>query len=460
MIHPLSVLLLSVLLSACSFSRPAVITEPPQGLPTRFSLPSESRDQEFPWWQALNSIELNHLMEQGVQGNFTIRDAWARLDQTRFEAVKAGAARFPQVDLGVSGSRFEIKNRGRQQGETEWSLGVAASYELDLWGRIAAGRESAILRAEASHEDLQAAVVTVTGEIARQWVQLIAAKRQQEVLEQQLVLQQELLKLIKWRFVQGRSSALDIYQQQQAIEKIDAALIPVVSDWQLGKRRLALLLGQADLDETLVRQQEFPAISTIPALGLPIDLLSSRPDVRAASLRLRDAEWTEIEARADRLPAVKLTASHTYSSENPGSLFDNWLLNLVGNLATPLIDGRRRQAEVGRTGAVVDQRLVLYGETVINAVKEVEDSLVQEDHYRLLEASLQKQLRLSQQTLREARNRYLSGTSDFLNVLQEELNTLQLRQNLIAARENMIIARITLHKALGGSWVANYLQEQ
>jgi outer membrane protein TolC len=168
-------------------------------------------------------------------------------------------------------------------------------------------------------------------------------------------------------------------------------------------------------------------------------------------------EWAVAAAKADRLPALKLTASHTFRDEKISAVFDNWLLNLAANLTGPIFDGRRRRAEVERTRAIADERIATYGQTVFTAIKEVEDGLADEKQQAATLQSLGKQLELSKKTVREATRRYLNGSSDFLNVLREQLNILRIEQNFIITQEEMIVARIELYKALGGSWIDEYL---
>ncbi len=255
----------------------------------------------------------------------------------------------------------------------------------------------------------------------------------------------------------AKSTALDIYQQQQSIEQIEAALIPLTSREKNIQRQMALLLGKSSIDADRVNYGLFPEIPEIPAIGLPADLLADRPDIRAAGLRLKSAQWEIAAAKADRLPALKLTASQTYSSDEFSSLFDNWIRNLAGNLTGPIFDGRKRRMEVERTKAIVDERLATYGKNVFTAIKEVEDALEDEQQNNKTLDSLMRRLVLSEKTMREAKTRYLNGNSDFINILREQLNILLIQQNIIQSREEMLIARIKLYKALGGSWVDNYV---
>jgi len=429
------------------------------GLPSHFSMYSEHGEQGEAWWKNFNSEELNGLMQEALTNNFSIREAAARLTQASSVARKTGAGKFPELSAQAGATRSEYSSEGEDRLSTEeWSLGLAASFELDLWGRVRSETTSSELLAAASAEDMRAAMITVSGQIAENWISLVANRQQQELLTSELELQQQLLELIKLRFPLAKSTALDIYQQEQAIEQIKAALIPLASQEGVLKRQLALLVGKSALAEEMLDQEAFPAIGRIPAVGLPADLLASRPDIRAAGFKLKSADWEVSAAKADRLPALKLTASHTYLAQETSAIFDNWLLNLAANLTGPVFDAGRRRAEVVRTKALAEERLVTYANTVFIAIKEVEDALADESRYEQSLTSLKRQLAISEKTIREARRRYLNGSSDFLNVLREELNIQQVRQDIIATEENKLVARTRLYRALGGSWMDSYLE--
>jgi NodT family efflux transporter outer membrane factor (OMF) lipoprotein len=453
----LAFILFAVTISGCAVFKPGDFDNEPDGFPSQFSMYSEKNESAALWWNSFNSEELNSLMDKAIKKNFSIQEAWARLAQSRYAALKAGADQFPDLSVTAGGSRLGAKTKGLSRIDTdEWSLGFTTFYEVDLWGRVRAEKTSSHLLADASEQDLKSAVMTVTGKIAENWINLISLNKQQELFTKQLELQNKLLQIIQLRFTLAKSTALDIYQQQQSIEKIKAALIPLQSNLEITKRQLALLAGKVALDDTALIQKSYPKIGEIPAIGLPADLLAARPDIRAAGLRLKSAQWEIAAAKADRLPALRLTASHTYLAEETRSIFDNWLLNLAANMTGPILDGGRRRMEVARTKAIVDERLATYSKIVFTAVKEVEDAMTEEDRYARTIESLKRQHALSENSIREARTRYLTGNSDFLNVLREELNMIQVQQDIITAEEKMIIARIQLYKALGGSWIDTY----
>ncbi len=471
-ICPALALILLFFGSGCSPFAPEAGLPLPAGIPREFEGEEKAKDADAfimysrsdiktgKWWNGFESRELNNLIDGAINGNFSVKEARARMLQARYQAVKAGAAAYPQGSLEAGLAHIEQENEALLANSLdEWSFGLTAGYELDLWGRIQAVIRGEEIGIQASREDLKTAMMSITGQVTESWIQLISLRKQQDLFKRQLRLQKQLLQLITKRFPLARSTALDIYQQQQAIERIEEALIPLKSREKILKRRIALLLGKSSLEDSKLTADNFPILSDIPRPGLPADLLAARPDIIAAGLRLKAAEWEIAAARADRLPALQLTASHTYSSDQLDSIFDSWLTNLAANLAGPVFDGGRRRAEVARARAEAEERLAVYYRTVFAAVKEVEDALTEEKRYRDTIESLEEQLDLAEKTIREARSRYLNAGGDFLNVLREELNILQVKQDLITAREDMIISRIQLHLALGGDWVDAYAAE-
>ena len=259
--------------------------------------------------------------------------------------------------------------------------------------------------------------------------------------------------LVERRFEKGIVSAVVVYQQRAVVGSGEAEIRRVEAAEQLQRHELALLLGTPAGSPMEIRQTDLPLPAELPALGLPVDLLAARPDVRAAGLRLETADWQVAEARANRLPALRLTAGASYSAGELDLLFDNWLLNLAANLTAPLFDGGRRAAAVDRQEAVAAENLARYRETVLIAVKEVEDALVREAKQREHLAGLQRQIDVSGKALEQAVERYRKGLNDYLPVLTQLSSTQRLARNLITQQAALIRYRITLHRALGGDWI-------
>lgn len=249
-------------------------------------------------------------------------------------------------------------------------------------------------------------------------------------------------------------SALDVYQQKQAVESVRAKIPLVEAKTQLLMHELAVLLGRPPRADLGLAQVEIPILGPFPAVGLPADLLAYRPDVRAAGVRLKSAQWQVSAARANRLPALRLMADAQYGRSDLDLFFDTWVLTLAANLTAPIFDGGRRAAEVDRTRARVDENLWAYRRTVLTAVKEVEDVMVSETRQREHIKWLKAVNATAQKGLEEAIGRYRNGLSDYLPVITQLLSFQDLERNLISQQEQLVLFRIGLHRALGGRWLA------
>ncbi|MEJ2640001.1 MAG: efflux transporter outer membrane subunit [Desulfosarcinaceae bacterium] len=444
---------LSLVFSACAPFTPELRKSPEGPLPKTFSLfggPAATSDR---WWQSFASSELDAFVDAALGENLSLKAAWARLEQAGALARESAADQWPEVDAlaGAGVSRRHTKGAGTTDIE-DYSLGLGASYEVDLWGRVRAARTADALGAAASREDLNAAAMTLAASVVEHWVDIIASRRQLGLLQKQLEVDRTFLELVELRFENGIVSALDVYQQRQVVAEVEAEIPLVEASEQLLRHELALLLGRPPGASLEIRATELPLPPALPFLGLPADLLANRPDVRAAGLRLRATDWQVAEARANRLPSLRLTAGVSYGADELDLLFDNWLLNLAANLTAPLVEGGRRAAAVERQKAVADENLARYRETVLTALKEVEDALVRESKQREHLDGLQRQIEVAKKALDEAVERYRKGLNDYLPVLTQLGSTQRLARDLITQQATLIRYRIALHRALGGHW--------
>lgn len=420
-------------------------------LPEKFSLYSESgMDVTNRWWENFQSLELNALVEEALADSPSIQQAWARLAQAEAVAKKKGAARWPSLTANALGSTRQ--NMNTRASTESYSLGLTASYELDLWGRVKSASEAAALDREVSREQLNTAAMTLASQTALRWSGIVSQQLQTELLRKQLEANKTSLELVELRFRKSQSTALDVYQQRQTVAGTEARIPKAEMREQLLRNELAALLGRSDFQTLEISAEKLPRVGNPPAIGIPADVLANRPDVRAAGLRLRSADWSVKAARADRLPSIRLSASGEYASAEFADLFDDWYSTLIGSVTGPIFEGGRRKAEVKRTRAVVDERLAAYRETVLNAMKEVEGALISEQKQQDYLAALDRNLALSRSSYDEALNRYRNGLSEYLPVLVELVQLQTLERDRIAAQVDLLQYRINLYRALGGSW--------
>ncbi len=443
---------------SCSPFRPQVRKSPEGSLPKTFSLYTPQAERPDKWWEEFNDRELNALVDRALSGSLTLKEAWARLNQTRAMAVQAGSSLYPDLTANAGGfyGRQKTDTGSRQGGTTgrikDHSLGLSTNYELDLWGRIRSEREAAELEATATREDLNAASMTLAAEVTERWTNIISQRMQKRLLQKQLETNMTYMELVELRFRKSMVSALDVYQQRQVVEKIKAEIPLVEAREQLLLHELALLLGNLPRTPLEINRDELPSLSGIPVTGLPADLLAKRPDVRASGLRLRSADWQVAAARAARLPAISLAATAGYGANQLDLLFNNWILKLAGSLTAPIFDGNRRKAEVDRTRAVAGENLALYRETVLTAVKEVEDALISEHKQREHIEALELQMAAAKSALDQAMLRYRKGVDNYLPVLTQLVTVQGLERDLIQRQTELVIYRVSLYRALGGTW--------
>ena len=439
-------------LGACSVNTQTF--HPPTPLPEKFS-PSGQQPLLDKWWLNFNDNKLNTLIDLALEQNPDLLASYDRLAQAKAIAKKAGAELVPSVNL-ESGSSRSFENASNQTTRTfdDWSLGLAAAYELDLWGRIRANTAAAELDVQASEQDIQSAAISLSAEIASAWYFLTEQRKQLELLSQQIKVNEQYADLVYVRFKGGQATAADVFQQRQLLEGVIGDRFTVRANITVLENQLSILTGQPPGSLKLQPDADFPRLLELPDTGLPSELILRRPDLRKAYYRIQAADLRVAAAIADRFPKISLSAGIGTSAPDLQSFFNNWMATLAGNLLLPVIDGNRRLAEVERNQALTAEALNLYGQRILQALKEVENALAQEKQQALRLESLKKQLQYLNAANENIGIRSAYGAFDFLRMLST-LNSLQTSQRTrIRAERELIEFRINLYRSLAGGWLS------
>jgi NodT family efflux transporter outer membrane factor (OMF) lipoprotein len=409
------------------------------------------------WWRDFRSPELNNVIEEGLQAAPDIRIALARLDQARAMAAKTGSGLWPSLSIGADASRtVNGYDAGGQVNTTAYGLGLAASYELDLWGRIGSLHQADLLEVSASADDVRTAALTVSGEIAETWISLCSTRQQLAILEAQQRTNNEILSTLELRFANSLASALDVLQQREAIAQTNTRIAPLQAEALGLENRLNLLTGKPPGSNQLSAADTLPQPLPFPVVGIPADLLRDRPDIRAGWNRLLEAGWDVAASKADRLPALRLTGAFEYNGEALHRVLDNWLARLALGLTLPIIDGGSRAAEVRRQKAVAAERLATYEKTVLTALSEVDSAVHFLRKRQELRDALLIQRQAVEQTLSSARIRYQNGVVTYDIVLNLLLKLQQLERTVIQEEAALLINQAGLCRALGRGWQSAY----
>jgi NodT family efflux transporter outer membrane factor (OMF) lipoprotein len=452
----LAVLILPLTVSSCVMPGP---NKPlPVSVPEAFSDTGVATVSER-WWEAFGDSELNRVVEDALRENFTISAAWDRLEQARATARKSGAALWPSVD-GSAGAERQVL-RSSQTGRdyaSDFSLGLTAGYEVDLWGRIGAARDAAVLDAEATAEDLKTARLTISVAVVDAWFRTLEYRMRLGLVDKQVATNEKFLEIIERQFRSGQAAITDVLQQRQVLEARRGGRELILATLKTTENELAVLLGRMPGRGSVVENGRglpspgmgFPKVPELPATGVPAEVLKRRPDVRAAELRLASANRDAAVAMAERFPKLRLGLTAQTSDEDVRDLFDNWLANVAADLTAPLFDAGLRKAEVERTRAVYMEQLHTYAQVVLEAVQEVEDALETERRQAAYAASLERQLELSGQALEQTLERYTKGSMSFTRYLTALLDFQTLELDMVSARRSVLSARVSLYRALAG----------
>jgi NodT family efflux transporter outer membrane factor (OMF) lipoprotein len=442
---------------------------PPVEVPEAYAQVGGTVDAADRWWEEFDDPELETLVANVLDDNLELRQAWARLEQAHALDKIARAGWFPSVraEAGVNHQRqnfnfgddfatpavpgfdFEFPENAVITG---YPLQLAASYEIDLWGRVRHGKKAAAQDVLQRRDEVEAQATTLAGEVADTWFRLLEVRARKDVLEKQVTSTEEYLDGLEYRFERGLASAADVQRLQGQVAARRRALVSVEPEERTLSHRLALLVGEAPGKAPLHPDRtELAKPPPLPRVGPPSTLIAARPDVRAAFRRVLAADHRVGVAIADRFPRLSLSASTGFQGRNDG-LFTNWIYSLSANLTQPIFEGGRRKAEVERTRAVVEEAVAAYGQAVLRAVVEVEDALARANNQAKVIEQLELEKVTAAQTLDRSTADYLAGLADYLAVLDalRSLHALELEE--VSARAREVQVRVQLYRALGGRW--------
>ena len=449
-------------LPACSLH--TIERDPPPPLaapiPERFSeLEADGDAQVERWWTQFGDAELDTLVNHALSDNLDLRRALARIHQAEALARTAGAVQLPTLNAnaGVSGARNVFNIGGpigvRSNEAANYTLGVSAAWELDLFNRLGHTADAADLDLAATREDKNALAMSLAARVTELYLQAVGERALIDLLLAQEASAKKLVELVELRFGQGLAAISDVYAQRQLLSTLTAQRPLAEARLQLAKHQLATLVGRPPSALSLADVRTLPPVPAAPKTGLPAEVLNRRPDVRAALLRVTAADHRVGAAIAAQYPSLNLSASTGFQAPDLFEIFEYWVWNMAANLVAPLFDGGRRSAEVERTRAVLEDLVLAYGQATLTALTEVESALAQEARQRDHVERLEEQLQLAKLAYTETEVRYANGLSTYLEVLSAQRVLQQSEQSMLQARRQHLGFRVQLHRALGGTWM-------
>jgi len=447
-----------LLLGGCEAMDPVDTELADAGLnvPAQWSSVPDSPSVRQAWLSDFAQSPLPALVEEAVNVNYDLRAAAARVAQARARARIVGANQQPQIDAGLGVSRSGLSTGGgRRLTVDSFNATVAASWEIDVWGRLANDTLAASRDADAVSADFDAARLSLAAGVAQAWFDAIESELQVALAEETVRNFRDNLEIVSEGFRIGLSNALDVRLERANLAGAKSALEASRLARDRAVRALEVLLGRYPAGELAIATS-LPAIETEVPAGLPAEILMRRPDVRAAVLRLEASDERLNSARKNRLPDIRLTADGGVSSNALRDLldFDALIWGIAADLALPIFQGGRLDAERELARAEVEEVLADYAQVVLVAFREVEVALTAEGYLARQESALRVAASESEEAELLALERYRSGLVEIITWLEARRRAFNAKSALIAVSNLRLQNRIALYLALGGDFTA------
>ncbi|PKM36766.1 MAG: transporter [Gammaproteobacteria bacterium HGW-Gammaproteobacteria-10] len=446
-------LVLSVLLSACLSAPERDAESLAPELPSAWSSPASADTTPLRWLNEFGDAELDALVHEALANNFDLKSASARVTAAAEQARIDGAGFWPQLSFAPGYERAQVRSAGF--GSTEFGAFQALfdlNWELDVWGRIRAFRNAAVLEAEATEADLHAARLSLAARAAQSYFELAEAKLQAQVAEQSIKDRKTLVDLVRGRFARGLARGLDLRLALTDLANAEAQLARARDRVQSVTRRFEVLLGRYPFGREF-ESARLPEPPAALSAGLPSELLARRPDLIAAFERLQAADARLESADKALLPRIALTATGGTRSPALTELVDPRAVawNAAIGLLQPLFTGGRLTGEIRRNEALVDEALNDYKNTALEAFREVEQALAAEEWLRQQETALREAVEQTEASQSLAVYSYRHGFIEILTLLDSYRSTLNAQSAHLEVKRQLLGNRIALYLALGGS---------
>jgi NodT family efflux transporter outer membrane factor (OMF) lipoprotein len=412
------------------------------------------------WWTTLDDPVLSGLIEQSVSNNLDLKQAVAKVREARARRGIVQAGLFPVLDASGSATRSKSsENSGSGATRSFYSAGFDAGWELDIFGGVRRAVEAADADLAASRENMRDVMVTLTAEVALNYLDVRTTQKRLAVTEQNLAIQQEAYDFIWFRFQAGLSNELELQQARYNLESTGAQIPALRSNLEGAKNRLAVLTGMVPggVHALLAETGQIPVVPPSVAVGVPAETLRQRPDIRQAERNLAAQTARIGVATADLYPKFRLLGSIGLESLKSSELLKSASLawSISPGVSWNVFDAGAIRQNIEVQSAIQEQYLLAYEASVLGALEEVENSLTAYAEEQLRRERLAVAVDAARQAVTLSSQEYLAGLVDFTTVLDAQRSLLSFEEQLAISEGTVTSDLVRLYKALGGGWSAS-----
>ena len=461
-----TIFIAALLITGCTTTTDDALKRVISDIPEAWSYESDTlgKHPTF-WWQNFRDAQLNQAIGEALESNPNLQAAGTRLQAAWSQARISEAELFPQIGLssGLSTSQMNMAQFGvrlpnipAKFNSQRHNLTLGAQWELDLWGRVRAGKRAARANALSQAADFAGSRHSLAGQLAKAWMLSIESRQQLLLANSTVNTYETTVERIRARFEQGVRSSLDLRLAAASLAAAKANVAERITSANQATRQLEVLLGKVPSNQLEVPSKLPSMPSTIP-VGIPAEILSRRPDIVAAEQDLRAAGANVQKAKANLYPQISLTTSTGTSTSELSNLVsgDSLIWNIGANIMQPLFQGGRLRQNVKIKQANLKTAEYNFRSTFILALSEVENALDAEVQLAIMEASLEEANEQSKAAANIAQERYDQGLENIITLLEARRRSIEAESRWWSIRRQRIDNRINLHLALGGGFEPN-----
>ncbi|WP_442499535.1 efflux transporter outer membrane subunit [Methylobacter sp. sgz302048] len=470
--YPLAISFLAVIINGCA-SLDTNLSIPEKAIPASFQNQKNTATTiaDINWRQYFTDPLLVKLIDTAVANNLDLQMALQRIEVSRSSVKLANGALLPKVDLSIGGGvqkfgLYTMDGAGNASTEitpgqivpenlTDLFLGLQASWEVDVWGKLRSQRKAAIEGYLSSIEGTHFVISNLVADVAVNYNELLALDNELDIIRQTIQKQQEALEVVKLQKEAGRANELAVQQFRAQLLNTQALEKQRLQQITEAENRLNFLLGR--YPQPIERKMEvlLEAVPQQIASGVPSQLLANRPDVREAEHQIEASKFDLKAARAAFFPNFNITATLGYQAFNPEFLFQtpaSLAYSLFGTVVAPLINMNALKAQFNTAKANQLTAMYNYQKTILNGYVEVSNELANIKNLEQIHAQKKQQSEALKKSIETSDELYKSARATYLEVLIAQQNALQANLELIDVTKRQRISTVKIYKALGGGW--------
>lgn len=403
---------------------------------------------QLPWEEVFTDTLLQHLIRQGLESNSDLNIARLRVEEAQASLQSARLAYLPSVQLDPQGT---LTSHDGSKTQKTYSIGASASWEIDIFGKLTNAKRSALASLEASDAYRQAVQTQLVATIAESYYTLLMLDEQARITTETIESWKEYIRSLRALMNAGEANRSTVSQAEASRLSTESSLLRLQQQTAEVENSLSAVLGQPSghIERSTLTAQAFPESLSV---GVPLDLLAQRPDVKQAEAQLRQSFYTTNQARAAFYPSITLSGSAGWTNSggqmisNPGA----WLLQAVGSLVQPLFNRGTNIANLKIAKAQQEEALYTFRQALLDAGNDVNNALTQYQTARERILLGNEQIAHLETTVNDTKLLMQYGTTNYIEVLTARQSLLSARLTQASNQYDQIEGIISLYHALGG----------